>query len=133
MPNFIARESDTPAKPAPQEPLPHISDGTSINQYYHRSRTDTVRDVCRPGHFDFMRDTFRSGAKMGVVHMVKCMLGEVVDGLTEVDLHLVEAPSPYSGPVLMAKGAARKYTPVKHDAEAADEETESTAAKVKVA
>ena len=48
---------------------------------------------------------------------------KVAQGVVEDFLpHLVEAPGSYSGPVIMAKGAVRKYTPVRHDAEAADDE-----------
>ena len=128
MPNFAVKEKDSPTPTRLEEPLPHLSDGTAVNCYYHRSKTDTVRDVCRPGRFDFMRESFRSGAHKGVIHMVKCMLGNAEDGLTEIDLHLVEAPGSYSGPVIMAKGAVRKYSPVRHDAESADEETKPKAA-----
>ena len=49
MPNFVVEERDRPTPPRPEEPLPHLSDGTAVNQYYFRSKTDTVRDVCKPG------------------------------------------------------------------------------------
>ena len=62
MPTFVAKETSPPARVRPEEPLPHIADGTAINIYYHRSKTDSVRDVCRPGRFNFMRDTFPGGA-----------------------------------------------------------------------
>ena len=67
MANFVVEEKDRPAPARPEEPLPHLSDGTACNSYYFRSKTNTVRDVCRPGRFDFMRDSFRSGAHKGVV------------------------------------------------------------------
>ena len=54
MPTFVAKETSPPARVRPEEPLPHIADGTAINIYYHRSKTDTVREVCRPGRFNFM-------------------------------------------------------------------------------
>ena len=75
MPTFVVEEKDRPAPARLEEPLPHLSDGTAVNQYYFRSKTDTVRDVCKPGRFNFMRDSFRSGAHKGVVHLVKAMLG----------------------------------------------------------
>jgi hypothetical protein len=111
MPNFqtVTKENHTP-QPM-REPLCQMHDGTSVNVYYLRSKTDTVEDVSSPGFFDFMRDNFRSGDWRGVIHMVRCHLGEVKDGLTEVDLHVVDAPSPSGGPVVMALGPVKKFKP----------------------
>jgi len=111
MPNFQAKlknEINLPEQP-PREPLPKLADGTDVNVYYFRDKTATVTDVTAPGFFNFMRDTFRSGARMGVVHMVKCLLGEVADGLVEIDLHVTASPDTYSGPVLMAASEPKKY------------------------
>lgn len=100
------------ATPQPErEPLCKMADGTAVNHYYFRDRAASVNDVSAPGFFNFMRDCFRSGGGKGVVHMVTCQLGEVAEGLTEVDLHLVVAPGNFSGPVVMAVGPVKHYKP----------------------
>ena len=115
MPDFVATERDNAPPPPPREPLDKWSDGTAVNHYYMRSKTDDVIDVCKPGYFNFMKETFRSGGHKGVVHYVTCLLGQIEDGLTEVRLHLIDAPGGFSGDVIMAKGESRKFTPVRHD------------------
>lgn len=113
MPDFQAKEKDDqhyPPQPE-REPLDKVSDGTAVNHYYLRDRLATVEDVSAPGFFDFMRDTFRSGSSKGVIHMVTAHLGEVADGLIEVDLHCVEAPTPSGGPVVMAVADVKKFRP----------------------
>ena len=130
MPNFEAvSKQDLAAKADPQhlypkydatpeqhrEPLDKFSDGTALNHFYFRSKTDTVAEVSAPGFFDFMRDTFRSGRQQSVVHFITCLLGEIADGLTQVELHLVDAPSQFSGPVVMAAGDVKKFKPFKAD------------------
>ena len=113
MPNFQAKTKEDPYPPKPErEPLPHVSDGTAFNHYYYRDKAHTVDDVSAPGFFNFMRDTFRSGAQKSVVHMVTCQLGEVAEGLIEVDLHVVDAPSASTGPVTMAVGPVNRYKPI---------------------
>ena len=100
MATFTAKTKDEidplyPVTPPTQkilEPLPKMADGTSMNHYYHRSTTDTVEDVLRPGRFDHMKDTFRSGAQKSVVHLVTCLLGEIETGLTRMDIHLWSPP-----------------------------------------
>lgn len=98
-----------------REPLCKVSDNTDCNHYYYRDEFATVEDVSKPGFFNFMRDTFRSGAKRRntprVVHMIMCDLGEVTEGLTRIDLHVVEAPSAFDGPVTMAVGTATRFKP----------------------
>lgn len=110
---FTAKtKEDLPDTPPPErEPLPHISDGTAVNHYYFRDKTLTVDDVSAPGFFNFMRDCFRSGAAKSVVHKITCDLGEVAEGLTEVGLHVVVAPSAHSGHVVMAVGTVICYKP----------------------
>jgi hypothetical protein len=120
MVNFTAKEKGEP-KPGgvtperAREPLDKFSDGTAVNHYYFRSKTDTVATVTAPGFFNFMRETFSSGIKKGIVHFVTCHLGEVSDGLTQVDLHVVDVPTQFSGPVLMAAGSVNHFEPVKAD------------------
>jgi hypothetical protein len=117
MATFTAREKQplypvedlTPEKIT--EPLCKFSDGTSINHFYHRSKTDTVEMVTAPGFFNFMRDSFRSGRQKSVVHLVSCFLGEVEEGLTQIDLCLVDAPSSFDGNVIMAR--VTRFEPVK--------------------
>jgi hypothetical protein len=58
-----------------------------------------------------MRDTFRSGGQKGVVHMITAHLGEVAEGLTELTLHLVDAPTQFGGPVVMAVADTRRFKP----------------------
>ncbi len=121
MPNFEAKEKAEFQKlypeynAAPQverEPLSKMADGTACNHYYMHSKLDTVEMVSMPGYFDFMRDTFRSGKQKGVVHLVSCYLGEIGDGLTQVELQLLDAPSPSGGPVIMAVGPVTRFAPV---------------------
>ena len=110
MPQFEAKTKEDPYPPKPErEPLSHVADGTAFNHYYYRDKAYTVDDVSAPGFFNFMRDTFRSGAQKSVVHMVTCQLGEVAEGLIEVDLHVVDAPSASTGPVTMAAGPVKRY------------------------
>ena len=85
------------------EPLPKLHDGTSVNVYFYRSKTDTPEDVLRPGFFNHMKQTFRSGRQKSVLHLVSCFLGEVETGLVQIDLHVVDAPSSYDGHVIMAR------------------------------
>jgi hypothetical protein len=115
--NFVAKEKGElypvqPPKTSPiREPLPKVADGTAVNHYYFRDKAATVAEVSAPGFFDFMRDTFRSGGQKGVVHMITAHLGEVAEGLTEVTLHLVDAPTQFSGPVVMAVADTKRYKP----------------------
>ena len=92
------------------EPLCKWADGTAVNVYYHRDKVATVLDVCKPGFFNFMRDTFRSGAGQGVVHYVICVLGDAAAGFKEVRLILDKAPLPSGGDVTMQKGPVFDYT-----------------------
>jgi len=117
MPTFVAKTKkelypEYDATPQPErEPLPHVADGTAVNHYYYRGKVDTVDDVSAPGFFNFMRDTFRSGRQKAVVHWVTCDLGDVTEGLIRIDLHLVDAPSAFSGPVVMACGPVKRFKP----------------------
>ena len=124
MPNFEAKDKqefqklypEYDAGPAPdREPLCKMADGTACNHYYMHSKFDTVEMVSMPGYFDFMRDTFRSGKQKGVVHLVSCFLGVIEEGLTQVELQLLDAPSASSGPVVMAVGRVTRFEPVKAD------------------
>ena len=96
-----------------REPLGKISDGTCCNAYFLHDRFATVEEVCAPGFFDFMRDTFRSGKQKGVCHFVTAYLGEISDGLTQVELQVLDAPSPSGGPVIMAVGNVQRFEPAK--------------------
>ena len=118
MRNFQAKtkeelhDNQPPNLPQPEcEPLCKMADGTDMNHYYFRGKAVTVDEVSAPGFFNFMRENFRSGRQKSVVHMVTCQLGEVTEGLIEVDLHLVDAPSAFSGPVVMAVGPVKHYKP----------------------
>ena len=113
MPNFAVKEKPTAIVAPIREPLSKVSDGTALNHYYHRSKTDSVEDVTAPGYFNWMRDTFRSGFKKGVIHYVSVHLGEIADGLTQVDLHVVDVPATFSQPVIMAVGNVTHFTKAK--------------------
>ena len=95
------------------EPLPKFSDGTACNVYYHRSTTDTVEDVLRPGWFNHMKETFRSGKQRSVLHLVSCYLGEIETGLVQIDLYLADAPSSFDGNVIMKP--VTRFEPAKAD------------------
>ena len=77
MPNFAVKEKPAAIVAPIREPLSKVSDGTALNHYYHRSKTDSLEDVTAPGYFNWMRDTFRSGFKKGVIHYVSVHLGEI--------------------------------------------------------
>ena len=85
-----------------REPLSKFGDNTAVNHYFYQSATASVEDVCSPGYFDWMRDSFRSGRSKSVIHLVSCYLGTISEGLVVVDLSLIDAPSPSGGPVIMA-------------------------------
>ncbi len=85
-----------------REPLSKFGDNTAVNHYFFQSATASVEDVCSPGSFNWMRDSFRRGRSKNVIHLVSCYLGNIPEGLTQVDLSLVDAPSASSGPVTMA-------------------------------
>ena len=117
--NFQAKEKQdlypgynaTPEKI--REPLSKFGDNTSVNHYFFQSATASVEDVCSPGYFDWMRDSFRSGRSKSVIHLVSCYLGTISEGLTVVDLSLIDAPSPSGGNVIMAP--VTRFEPVKAD------------------
>ena len=96
---------------AVREPLCKVSDGTAINHYYLKDKIATVEDVCAAGFFNFMREPFLSGSSKSVVHFVTAHLGSVAEGLTTVDLHLVDAPRSLLEPVIMAAGPVQRFTP----------------------
>jgi hypothetical protein len=113
--DFKVTEKPSTLPEHPREPLCKVSDGTSANHYYFRDKFASVADVSAPGYFDFMRDSFTSGSNKGVIHMILCHLGEIADGLTAVDLHVVDAPRSIREPVIMAVGAVQKFAPPKAD------------------
>ena len=125
MSNFQAKEArefknlygpEYNAGPPPErEPLGKVSDGTCCNIYFLHDKFATVEMITAPGFFDFMRDTFRSGKKKGVVHLVTAYLGLIEDGLTQVDLQLLDAPSLSGGPVIMAAGNIQRFESAKAD------------------
>ncbi len=86
---------------------------------YEPSEPYTKVDVIVPGHFNAYREELRVGCR------VTCRLGDIQDGITEVELQVIECPrSERQGDVMVSvKGRDGSFTPCRHDG-GADTETE---------
>ncbi len=86
----------------------------------------TKIDVCKPGHFNAYRGEF---VNQGVGVRITCRLGDIADGITEVDLQIIECPkSERMGDIMVSvKGRDGKFVPVRHDGTLAEDTTEKAA------
>ena len=82
----------------------------------------TKKDVVTPGHFNVYSDELRVGSR------ITCRLGKVQDGITEVELQVIECPplGVKANPdrninVIVSLGSSREFTPVRHDGTATKE------------
>ena len=82
----------------------------------------TKVDVIVPGHFNAYRADLRVGSR------ITCRLGKIADGITEVELQVIERPqSDRAGDVMVSlKGRDGTFTPCRHDGTLA-EDTEKVA------
>ena len=78
---------------------------------YEPLGTFTKVDVIVPGHFNSFREELRVGCR------VTCRLGRIEDGITEVDLQVIECPrSERQGDVVVSlKGRDGSFTPCRSD------------------
>ena len=95
----------------------YVTDGH--DWIYEPREPFTKKDVCLPGHFDAYSDELRVGCR------ITCRLGKIEDGITEVELQVIECPplgKQSEAPVLVSLGSTRVYTPVRHDGTATKDE-----------
>ncbi len=86
----------------------YVQDG--LDWVYEPREPFTKKDVVLPGHFDAYREELRVGSR------ITCRLGKVLDGITEVELQVIERPqSEKQGHVMVSLGSTREFTPVRHD------------------
>ena len=97
----------------------YVADG--LDWIYEPREPYTKIDVCLPGHFDSFREELRVGSR------VTCRLGKIADGITEVELQIIECPrSERQGHVMVSvKGRDGKFTPVRHDGALVDEKEQT--------
>ena len=94
---------------------PHDHGGDWV---YEPREPFTKVDVIVPGHFDAYCDDLRVGAR------ITCRLGLIQDGITEVELQVIEVPGKrrQGHVVVSVKGRDGNYTPVRHDGTLAEDE-----------
>ena len=94
----------------------YMTDG--FDWIYEPREPFTKKDVCLPGHFDAYSDELRVGCR------ITCRLGKIENGITEVELQVIECPplgKQSEAPVLVSLGSTRKFTPVRTDGSLAEE------------
>ena len=93
---------------------PHDQGGDWV---YEPREPFTKKDVVMPGHFNAYRDDLRVGAR------ITARLGDIADGITEVELQVIECPrSERQGHVVVSyKNQQGKFICVRHDGSLADE------------
>ena len=92
----------------------YVTDG--LDWIYEPREPFTKKDVVTPAHFDAYSDELRVGSR------ITCRLGKVKDGITEVELQVIECPPlGKSGHIVVSLGSTREFTPVRHDGTQADE------------
>ncbi len=86
----------------------------------------TKLDVVKPGHFNAYRGEL---VNQGVGTRITCRLGDIQDGILEVELQIIECPrSERMGDIMVSvKGRDGKFTPVRHDGTLAEDEKEKAA------
>ncbi len=97
----------------------YVQDG--LDWVYEPREPFTKKDVVLPGHFDAYREELRVGSR------ITCRLGKIEDGITEVELQVIECPrlgikARANTTVVVSLGATRVYTPVRHDGTLIEEE-----------
>ena len=88
---------------------PHDSGGDFV---YEPREPFTKKDVVMPGHFNAYRDDLRVGTR------ICCRLGDIADGILEVELQIIERPRQEGdGDILVSfqDHKTGKFCPVRHD------------------
>ena len=100
--------------PKGRDDLYHTMDGYD---FIFETSTATKLDVAKPGFFNCYRDELRVGM------VVECRLGNIADGITQAWFQVSQAPkSERGGDVMVSVGPSKKFTPVRHSGELAEEE-----------
>ncbi len=99
---------------------PHDHGGDWV---YEPREPYTKVDVIVPGHFNAWREELRVGCR------VTCRLGDIQDGITEVELQVIECPrSERQGDVMVSvKGRDGSFTPCRSDGTLTEDEKEKAA------
>ncbi len=102
--------------------LYYITDG--LDWVYEPKEPYTKIDIVKPGHFDGYRHEFRVGSR------ITCRLGDIADGITEVELQVIECPrAERMGHVMVSvKGRDGRFTPCRHDGSLAEDKEKEVAA-----
>ena len=97
--------------------LYYVQDGW--DWIYEPKEPFTKIDVLVPGHFNAFREELRVGSR------VTCRLGKIADGITELELQVIECPRKGCGDVMVShKGRDGKFTPCRHDGTLGEDEAE---------
>lgn len=94
---------------------PHDSGGDFV---YEPREPFTKKDVVMPGHFNAYRDDLRVGTR------ITCRLGDIADGITEVELQIIERPRDERGGDIMVSFKdmkTGKFCPCRTDGTLAEE------------
>ena len=115
-------------RPADKPPVIRAVPSTSRNDLYHTTdgydwvyeHEDYSKiDVAKPGFFDAFRDELRVGM------MIECRLGPIADGIVQLWVQIISAPKKEGeGPIMVAVGSSRKFTPARHDGSIAETDAE---------
>ena len=97
----------SPAAEIDRNALYYVSDGYDF--IYEPRALYTKIEVTIPGHFNCYREDVRVGTR------ITCRLGKIEDGITEIELQVIDVPTPAQGDVSVAVGASRSFTPCRHD------------------
>ncbi len=95
--------------------LYYIQDGR--DWIYEPTEPYTKAQVILPGHLNSWREELRIGSR------ITCRLGKIADGITEVELQVIECPrSGREGSVIVSvKGRDGSFTPCRSDGTLTDE------------
>lgn len=97
-----------PAPEMDRNALYYVSDGYDF--VYEPKALYTKIETCSPGHFNAYREDLRVGTR------ITCRLGKIEDGITEIELQVIEVPGMSNGgDVLVSVGASRSFTPCRTD------------------
>ncbi len=108
-PKFPPAEIVGPPPSYDRNALYYIVDG---HDWIYEPRESFAKvDIVKPGHFDAYRHEFRVGSR------ITCRLGDVADGIIEIELQIIECPrTDRLGHVMVSvKGRDGTFTPVRHD------------------
>ena len=98
--------------------LYYVADG--FDWIYEPKEPFSKVDVVLPNHFDVYREELRVGAR------ITCRLGKIADGITEVELQIIECPqwATHGDVMVSVKGRDGRFTPCRHDGMLGEDEAE---------